>query len=453
MKKKIIIVLTTCLVLIVGVICFLIKRNNSGYIITLDINPSIQINVSNDDVVKKVVALNSDAKKIVSNKLENISLKDALNTIVEKVIDNGFVDADEISIVFYSSKKTDDVDTIDFVRNSFETKNIHAEIIIVDKITSEDKKLAKKYNISPAKASYVNSVLKEKDNIPVENLVDKSIDDLRETKDTGWYCDTGYILEGSNCLKEIERTSATYGDICPRGYYEYNNKCYEEVGILESDKLICNDDFTLKDDKCIREEVVDAEPKYSCSKGELKTKRELFMTGDAEDSYYCVDKTNAKAPTLRCLTHNHTMINGKCANGPKPTINGGCIEGDYLVNGGCYDIDNEDQWVCPDGNIYEKSKGTYVELCPDTMTYTKPTITGYSCQKDFKLKDNKCVREEKVDAFHERYCKSGYDLVDNDKCINYSNTASKEKGYICTGPDSRLRGNVCVSYKLVDAKK
>ena len=234
----------------------------------------------------------------------------------------------------------------------------------------------------------------------------------------------------------------------------YNNKCYEETAVLETGKLICDSEYVLKDKKCIKEEVIAAEPNYICQTGELHKLGDFFPEGDVNhEEVYCVDKTNAKAPTLRCLTHNHTMINGKCANGPKPTINGGCIEGDYLVNGGCYDIDNEDQWVCPDGRIYEKSKGTYVELCPDTFKYTKPTTNGYKCNEGFKLKDNKCVRTEKIDPHHERYCPDGYSLINNDKCINYSNIANKQDGYVCPKDTMKLRGNKCIDYEMIEAKK
>ena len=254
------------------------------------------------------------------------------------------------------------------------------------------------------------------------------------------------------CLKEINSYNANTGDVCPRGYYEYEGNCYEEVPSQESGVLSCVEDFSLKDGNCVRNVYEDAEAEYSCSKGELVKKGDLFMIGisDAE-KMVCVDKSNAKPPTLRCLTHNHTMIDGKCANGPKPTINGGCEPGDYLVNGGCYDIDNEDQWVCPSGNIYEKSKGTYVDLCPDTFTFIDPILKGYTCSDDFKLVDNKCVKEEYREVTRERACPSGYNLVNNDRCINTNKVVSKQNGYYCND-NARLVGDKCVIYEEIEAK-
>ena len=72
---------------------------------------------------------------------------------------------------------------------------------------------------------------------------------LKETKETGKYCEEGYTLEGDWRLKEKERVSATSGEVCPSGYLEYNGKCYEEVGSIDSDNYICGDEFKLSNDK------------------------------------------------------------------------------------------------------------------------------------------------------------------------------------------------------------
>ena len=44
----------------------------------------------------------------------------------------------------------------------FSKDDIGAEIIVINKINKEDIKLAKKYNINPAKAAYINSIVKDK---------------------------------------------------------------------------------------------------------------------------------------------------------------------------------------------------------------------------------------------------------------------------------------------------
>ena len=53
----------------------------------------------------------------------------------------------------------------------------------------------------------------------------------------------------------------------------------------------------------------------------------------------------------------------------------------------------------------------------------------------------------------ERLCPSGYIKVDNDRCINLSKTVNKQSGLVCEGLDRRLKGNMCVIYEIVEAKK
>ena len=455
MNKKIIIPILICLILVTGIIGFFIWNNRTVLTITLDINPSIKINLNKNQKVKSVVAINDDAKKVISNNLRGKTLDKALKTITDNVIKEGYIEDKQVVIILYSDGNIDSNELERKVRKNFEEKSIFTEIITIDHINKEDEKIAKKYNISPAKASYINSIVNNNNNISANNLIDKSIEELKETKTTGRYCEEGYILEGDFCLKKIGEEESKEGLVCPRETREYNGTCYKEVGSEETDKLICRDEFILQDKKCVREEIINAEPEYTCTTGELHRKSDFYMIGisDAEE-YYCVDKSTGEAPTLRCLTNpGHIMIGDKCANGPAPLINGGCPNGDTAINGWCYSIDDEDQWVCPDGNIYEKSKNTYVELCPDTLTYTKPTISGYKCTDDrYKLKDNKCILKEEEPAEKERICPSGYTKTESG-CLDLTKKIDKEQGLVCNKDNMRLQKGKCIIYEIIEAKQ
>ena len=451
MKKKIIIPIILLIIIVVGAIIFINKKNKIISTILLDINPSIEINLDKDEHVISVIDKNSDAKDIVINTKSN-SLEETLDKIADNLINNGYIDNDQLIILVYSKGNINNQKVEDNIRDSFGRKNIHTEIISINEITEEDKKLANKYNISISKASYINSIVNTNQNINIDNLVNKSVRDLNETKQTGRYCSDDYTLEGDWCYKEIARENAKEGNVCPNGYFEENGICYEETPFEDTEELECRDEFNLNDNNCIRILEEEKEPIYYCEHGELKTEGEIrwhnWKGGSA-----CVDASTGKAPTQRCLTINHIMIEGECADGPKPTINGGCEPGDYLVNGGCYTKDNGDQWVCPDGGIYEKSKGTYMDICPDTLTYTKPSIKGYTCHDGFELKNDKCIKEEIESPQKKRICKEGYTKIDNDRCLNLSKTTSKENGYYCEGENTRLKGNICITYEVVEANK
>jgi len=287
MKKKIIIpIVVVMLILIIGLVGFVLWNNRIVSTITLDINPSFEINLTRNELVRSVVALNDDAKDIISSDLKGKSLDDTLESITNNLANN--YDNNNIDVILYTEGKIQDEDVASKVEFIFGKKDIHAEVIVIEKITKEDKKLAKEYNISPAKAFYIKSITDNNDNISIEDIANKSVTELKETKITGKYCDKGYTLEGDWCIKEIDRVKASGGEVCPKEYYEYNGKCYGETASIESENYICRDGFKLDNNKCVKEITENAIPtKYSCTKGTSKTKAEAGLTfataGDAND--------------------------------------------------------------------------------------------------------------------------------------------------------------------------
>lgn len=454
MKKKSTILFVAGLLLIV--ICVFIISSRPAYTIILDINPSIKINLDKNKKVISVKALNNDAKDIIGKGYKGKNLEDSIELLTNNVIDKGYIDDGYVAILLYSSGDIENSEIETIIRNSFDKKQIQADIITIDKITSEDKKLARKNNISVAKASYINSIL-ENQNIETKYLVDKSVSDLVETKTTGNYCNEGYILEGSFCLKEISREAATPGMVCPRGYYEYNDKCYEEVHPETGENLVCTDSFTLNGDKCSRVMTMDAEPvKYSCSSGEAKTMLEMGLTssdaGNAND-IVCVDYSSATHPVTPCELPaddptERLSYGGRCYWHRAPVLPEGC-PGALLVAGECWH-DATNVYICQgyrDGKQYSSRD----EYCEHSIKYIDPIVTEYKCQDDFELDGNKCNKTETEDAWLEQFCPIGYSMVDGNRCINYDNTIDKVDGYICSQDNSKVVGNTCIIYEFVEA--
>lgn len=454
MKKRIIIVILF-LLLFVGIVLFIIFNNRVVSVITLDINPSIEISLTNKDKVKKVVALNDDGKDIISNNISGKSIDKALGIITDNVIKKGYAKDDHVVIIIYSEGNIDNKDIENSLRKSFEEKNINTDVIVIDRVTNEDKQLAKKYNISLSKAAYINSIKKENDNIDVDNLINKPVKELKETKDRGLYCEKDYNLEGDFCFKEIRREKASSGMVCPRDYYEYNGKCYYEVASEESNKYICRDEFKLSGNKCIRTITMNAEPsKYSCNKGEVKTRLEIGLTnpgsGDAND-IVCVDLSSATHPVSPCEANDgteYTIVGGVCYWHRAPVIASGC-PGKVQVAGECWD-NATGIYICPgyrDGKRYSSRS----EYCENSIKYFDPIVSEYKCPSDYSLSGSKCMKDEIEDAIHERICPSGYSLVNNDRCIDYNKNVSKENGFVCNKENTRLEGNTCIVYDIVEA--
>ena len=452
MKKKVILgILTIAIIAIVG---FLIFKKNYA-VITLDINPSIELRVDKNNKVIKTIALNDDAKVLVSNDYKNKNIDEVLMEISEKIIKNVDDEGKEYVILLHVDGDLSEDKVSGKLISLFEERHIPVNVI-VPKVTKEDEKNAKKLGITPAKAAYLSEVVKSNDNLNEEDIKNKSVSELKEMKETGLYCDKGYTLDGNSCVKEIKRQAATRGEVCPNGFFDYEGRCYEEVPSDETDKLVCHNEFELKDNKCVRTESINAEPtKYSCSKGEAKTRYELGLTGkndgDAND-VVCVDLSNATHPVSPCETHDgteYTMSGGKCYWHRAPVIASGC-PGKIQVGGMCWD-DASNVLICEgyrDGKRYNSRS----EYCEHSIKYIDPVVTEYKCPSDFNLVGNKCLKDEVEDAFYERTCKSGYTLVNNDRCINKNKEVSKEAGYICDMLDSRLKGKTCILYERKEAK-
>lgn len=457
MNKKIIIPIF--IIIVIGFIGFIFWSNMTISTITLDINPSIEINLKRNNKVKSVVALNDDAKAIISNNLSGKSLENTLKIITNKVIEKGYAPEGYINILIYTKDSALSENVSNELSKNFGMKHIGTDIIIVKEVTKEDEMLAQKYNITPAKASYINTVTKEIENITVEDLVSKPIRELKETKQTGRYCEKEYLLEGNFCLKEQSRVAASNGKVCPQEYYEYNDTCYKEVGVIDTDKLECFDDFTLEGTKCTRNVSTEAEPvKYSCSQGEAKTRLELGLSspndGDAKN-VVCVDYSSATHPVTPCELPaddptERMSSGGKCYWHRAPVIAEGC-PGKIQVAGECWD-DASSIYICAgyrDGKQYSSKD----EYCEHSIKYLDPIVTEYKCpSNNYTLSGSICKAIEVQDARHERVCPSGYTKTENDRCINLNETIAKEDGLVCNMENSKLKGNECIIYEIIEAK-
>lgn len=457
MKKKIIIPIgIVALFLVIGFIIF--DNNKIVSTITLDINPSVQINLTKNKKVKNVMGLNDDAKDILDDNYKGKSLDDSFEILISNLIEKGYVDNENnLDVILHVDGKITNKMVSEQIEYEFGKKGIHTEIVIIESVIKEDEELAKKYNVSPAKIAYVKSIIQDNDNITLENLVNDSVSELKETKETGKYCDEGYTLEGDFCLKEIKRVSASKGGVCPRNYLEYEGKCYEETGMIDSNEFYCNEEFNLENDKCIREITENAIPKkYSCTSGISKTRVEAGLTsadaGDAND-VVCVDYSNATHPVSPCETHDgteYTMSGGVCYWHRAGILNGSC-PGKVLVNGACWD--NASNILICEGYRDGKQYSSRSEFCEGSIKYNNPVVSEYKCEnQNAKLTGNKCIIEEVEDAHVKWTCQSGYTLVNNDRCINYNKTAQKENGFVCEGKNTRLKGNQCITYEMIEAK-
>lgn len=446
--KRIIPIIVIALVLVIGVVCCILFGKENKNIITLDINPSFQITLDNNEKVLDVKGLNDDARVITDKGIQGETLNDVLSVIVDGVLEHDFIDGDHVDILLYSEGNIDNGIIKNDVEKQFQDREINAYVIVVENISSEDEKLAKEYGISPAKAAYINSVVKENENYKVEDFVNKTVGDILETKETGKYCDEGYELEGDWCRKEINRVPASNGNVCPDGSRQYNGKCYKVTSHTNEVEYFCNDDETLNGTECVRRTEVLAEyDDYKCDTGTMIScaKRNGEAEKPGEKCFVCVDESKVEHPTYICVVKK----DGNCYGGRgKPYYEGKCINGDIEYNGQCYEK-RQYEYTCKDGSIVNSADS----YCPNDPAITN-VIPIYTCnQENATLVGDQCVIEESRKASERKLCPSGTISIEEMYCLDLNTTFEKEDGYYCENDKASLRNNQCVIYDEVKAKQ
>ena len=195
MKKKII--YFVLMILVLDVLCFylLYQKNKANKentkiddkvvsIVTIDVNPSIELSLNKDNIVVSIKSLNEDGKKIIDEKsYKNIKIEDAISNIVDSLEKNNYLKAEKNLILINVDSNNDEL--LDFVKDKafqvLEEKNITSEIIMQQvKKTEELKKIAEKNSISISKAHYIQEQIKDNSELSIEDFKDFSLEDISE---------------------------------------------------------------------------------------------------------------------------------------------------------------------------------------------------------------------------------------------------------------------------------
>ena len=426
---------------ITAIILNIIFDKNVATTITLDINPSIELKLDGDKKVMGATAINDDAIGIVKG-TKGKNIDEAIGLIVENLLEKGTIHpGEEIDIILYSEGDLKSSEIMAKINHSFNAREVRPNIFVVEKVTDEDLKFAKKNNMGVGKAAYISALIKENSNINPELLIDKSVNEIRETKETGYYCDLGYTLEGDLCVKKVSSEEPVPGEVCEDGYYLYNGTCYLETSSIEGNKDTCSDGFKLENNMCVLKSSHNATG--------------ICESGNYDDSSdYCTTLEYFGDATEYCRDPGRTLYDHKCL-ATKPTINGGCLGSDLLYKGKCVNTKNDyyvSEWKCPGWNNNAGKKG---EIMEDYKCYRELKVKPikYVCDDDFTLDGRLCVREDSRPLEKERLCPKEYTKVDGGRCINMGASKPLIEGNTCEKENARLEDNKCVIYDIVRAYK
>lgn len=288
MKKQII--LYTLMFVIFGVLSIFIYNNREStkisYSFTLDVNPSIKVNVDSEDKVVNIKLLNQQAKDLFDEEnLKGVDLDSSVEYIAKRFEEGKFIDEENLVVLFgiTDSKKKELVNNLLVKYLSNKSKSLE---IISPKITDIAKTKSIRYKITEAKAAYILKLQKDNNKLDLSDLVNKPVDELYNMLQTGMYCDSEYNLKGELCVKKIGEALSIEKKLCPEGYEEGEDACYRAESIIID--YSCEDGYTLNDNKCVKgEENVDATINRSCPEGfELYENLICFNYSDKAEYYY-----------------------------------------------------------------------------------------------------------------------------------------------------------------------
>lgn len=194
MKKKIIIISIIVLIALAIVICLLIETNkhksekNEGFdsiivsTLTIDVNPSIEINLNKDNIVVSVLALNEDSKKIIEEDYTKEKIEAVLTKIINNLKENDYLSEDNNAILINVETKNEILSSLieETTNKALSEQGIKSEVIIQSvEITEELKEIASKNNITISKTYYIQEQIKDEEGLAIEDLKDKSISDIK----------------------------------------------------------------------------------------------------------------------------------------------------------------------------------------------------------------------------------------------------------------------------------
>ena len=197
-KRKWTSLIAACLaVMLLGGGLFYQQANAVASVVSLDVNPSIELKVNRSEKVLACTPLNEDAKAILADMSNGADLKGAkldvaVNAIVGSLVRNGYLDSISSAIMI----SVEDKDTaraeklqreltsaVDGVLQTSEAKaSVLTQTLTQDAAREQQ---ARENNISTGKAALVNRVLAINPSLKFEALAKLSVEELKDLAEAG----------------------------------------------------------------------------------------------------------------------------------------------------------------------------------------------------------------------------------------------------------------------------
>ena len=173
------------------------RANAVASVVSLDVNPSIELKVSRNEKVLACVPLNEDAKAILADMSNGADLKGAkldvaVNAIVGSLVRNGYLDS--ISSAIMISVEDKDAARAEKLQRELTSavdgvlQTSEAKAAVLTQTLTQDaarEQQARENNISTGKAALVNRILAINPSLKFDALAKLSVEELKDLAEAG----------------------------------------------------------------------------------------------------------------------------------------------------------------------------------------------------------------------------------------------------------------------------
>lgn len=223
--------------------------NNIGYgavaVVSIDINPSLELQIDKANKVIKAIPINQDAKELLTNeKILGKYVEDVVVILIDKANKENYLNDEEksvlISTVILNDNKKDENIENKIEKKLKEEKKLENIDVFYVKGKKEDLKNAHKENVSIGKYEVFQKI-KEKDNkvnlknikkMKVQEIIEKKLEKLNEEKK----------LKKDSNYKKIEHIKEQIKELNDKG----EEKIREEIKELDNKKIEKKDKYKEK---------------------------------------------------------------------------------------------------------------------------------------------------------------------------------------------------------------
>ena len=158
-------------------------NNALAAVVSLDVNPSIELKVDNDEEVISVTGLNADGKKVLEGMdLEDTDLNVAVNAIIGSMLKHGYINEMANSILLsVSGVEGYDADALETKLASEVNALLKNGAVLSQNVSNADDKtvkLADEYGITVGKAALIQQIVKNSKTHSFEQLAGLTINEL-----------------------------------------------------------------------------------------------------------------------------------------------------------------------------------------------------------------------------------------------------------------------------------